>query len=562
MAIIGIDLGTTNSLVAVWKEGKSALIPNELGKYLTPSVVGVDEHGNIVTGQTAKQRLISHPDRTMSLFKQFMGCEKKYMLGGATFKPEDLSAMILRSLKSDAEVFLGEEITEAIVSVPAYFNDAQRSATKAAGQLAGLRVDRILNEPSAAALAYRQFDVRDGTNLVFDFGGGTLDVSVLEAFDNIVDILSVSGDNNLGGSDIDAAIVSAFLREYPELEVKLSQQQLMILQKSAEACKISLTETEQVFMAYRHEEQEYIMALDNEKLTQICSPILAKFKEIIKRALQNAELSLPMIDNIILIGGSCRMPLVREYLKHLTGKPVLSDIDPDYAVAIGLGVAAGIKGRGEDIRDMVLTDICPFSLGIESTLGGVQGMFDPIVPRNSSLPSSCVKTYTTLEAYQTSIPIKIYQGEHLKAEKNLLLGNYEVAVPRMPAGEPMIDVRFTYDINGILDIEICCEQTGAIVRKLIVGNNRLLEEEIEQRLTELNKLKSAPRGNEENNLIIACGQRLYEEFGGIARANITARLIEFESALAHENPARIAMLRAKMNAYSDWLETYSESLLL
>jgi len=563
MAIIGIDLGTTNSLCAVWREGKSVLIPNALGEYLTPSVVGVGEQGSVITGQTAKQRLISHPDTAASLFKQFMGCEKKYQLGGTTFRPEELSAMILRSLKSDAEVFLGEEVTEAIVSVPAYFNDTQRSATKAAGQLAGLKVDRILNEPSAAALAYRQFDIRDGTNLVFDFGGGTLDVSILEAFDNIVDILAVAGDNHLGGSDIDAAIVSAFLREYPELEGELSPQQLMILQKSAEACKISLTDRQQVFMAYRHDGREYIMALDSEKLMKICSPMLVKFKETIKRALQNAQLSLAMIDNIILIGGSCRMPLVREFLGHLTGKPVLCDIDPDYAVAVGLGVAAGIKSRNEDIRDMVLTDICPFSLGIETMVGDVAGVFDAIIPRGSSLPSSRVRTYTTADDYQKSVIFKIYQGESLEAAKNLLLGECVVSVPRMRAGEPQIEVRFTYDINGILDVEIHSEQTGAKVRKLIVGNSRMSESEIEKRLAELSKLKSAPRGSEENNLLIARGRRLYEEFGGMARADIMSRLIEFESAVSGEaNPARVAMLSVRLSEFFDRLDAYSENLLL
>jgi len=314
MAILGIDLGTTNSLAAVWRDGKSVLIPNSLGSCITPSVVSIDDRGGIVTGEIAKQRLISHPDKTASLFKQFMGTAKAFKMGGKTFRPEDLSALILRSLKSDAEAFLNEEVTEAIISVPAYFNDTQRSATKAAGELSGLKVDRIINEPSAASLAYRQLNVRDGTNLVFDFGGGTLDVSVLEAFDNIVDIIAVAGDNHLGGSDIDAAIVTEFYKAYPELGEKLSEQQRGILLKNAEACKISLTDRQQVFMVYQHDGSDYIMSLSNEKLMQICSFMFVKFKEIIKSALRSAERPLTAIDNIILVGGSCRMPLVREYL--------------------------------------------------------------------------------------------------------------------------------------------------------------------------------------------------------------------------------------------------------
>ena len=562
MAIIGIDLGTTNSLAAVWRDGKSVLVPNSLGKYLTPSVVSINEDGNIITGETARQRLVSHPDKTASLFKQFMGSEKTYTLGKAKFKPEDLSAIILRSIKNDAETYLGEEIAEAIISVPAYFNDTQRSATKAAGQLAGLKVERIINEPSAAALAYRQLDLRNGTNLVFDFGGGTLDISVLEAFDNVVDILSVSGDNHLGGSDIDALVVSEFLREHPQLDGKLSKQQYGILQKTAEACKITLSDRKQVFMVYKHDEQEYSMVLDSEKLMRICSPVLVKFKDLIKRALLNAQLSLPMIDNIILIGGSCRMPLVQEYIKHLTNKPVLSDVDPDCAVAIGVGVAAGIKGRDEDIKDMVLTDICPFSLGVETRMGSKDGVFDAIIPRNNALPASRANTYTTLYDNQTFVKFKIYQGESIEAVKNLLLGECEVPVPPLPAREAQVTVRFTYDINGILDVEAQCIQSGSSAKKVIVGNKRLSECEIDKRLKELVKLKTPPRDSDENNLVIAQGQRLYEEFSGAVQAEIMARLIEFESAIEDgANPARIAMIRSRTGEYFQQLDRYIENLL-
>jgi len=558
MAIIGIDLGTTNSLATVWRDGKSVLIPNSLGEFVTPSVVSVNENGGIITGNTAKQRLVSHPDRTASLFKQYMGSSKSYIIGGLTFNPEDLSAIILRSLKSDAEAFLGEEIAEAIISVPAYFNDTQRSATKAAGQLAGLKVDRILNEPSAAALAYRQHDVCDGTNLVFDFGGGTLDISVLEAFGNIVDILAVSGDNQLGGSDIDAAIMTAFLHEHPGLVSGLSQQQRGILLKTAEASKIALTDRQHVFMSFRHQDNEFVMALDNERLMQICSPMLIRFKEVIKRAMQNAERPLSMIDNIILIGGSCRMPLVQEYLRHLTQKPVLSDIDPDMAVAIGVGVAAGIKERNEDIRDMVLTDICPFSLGV----GIINDVFSPIIPRNTALPASRVKTYYTVSDYQENISLSIYQGESLEASKNLLLGEGSITVPKLPKGQASVDVRFSYDINGILDVEFQSNQGGEVVRELIVGNSRLSQEEINKRVLELSKLKTAPRDDELNNLLIARGQRLYEEFSG----HMGERIASYLSGFVHElergvNPARSAKMRADLSSFFDHLDAYSENLL-
>ena len=562
MAIIGIDLGTTFSLAAVWQGGKSVLIPNSLGKYHTPSVVSIDEKGNVMVGEIAKQRLVSHPAYTASLFKQFMGTIKEFKLGSKVFTAIDLSALILRGLKNDAESFLGEAVTEAIVSVPAYFNDTQRAATKTAGELSGMIVDRIINEPSAAALAYRQKSVRDGLNLVIDFGGGTLDVSILEAFDNIIDIIAIAGDNHLGGSDIDAAIVAAFLNEHPGLEGHLSDIQRSILLKSAEMCKIALTERQQAYLVYKHDNTEYSMLLDNDRLTQICSPMLIKLKDVIKRALQNAEKSMMMIDNVILVGGTCRMPLVKGYLRNLLKKQTLSDIDPDFAVAIGTGVAAGIKSRNEDIRDMVLTDVCPFSLGVEARIRGRDGVFDAIIPRNTTLPASRVHHYTNIFDNQKSVQIKIFQGESFDAKDNLLLAQYEINIPRLPAGEAMFSVRFSYDINGILDIEINCVQNNATVNKLFIGNDRLTKKEISERLAVLNTLKSSPYEENSNNLVIARGKRLFEEFSGAVQAEIMSRLVEFESELERgANPARLARLRSLLTSFFDKLDTYSEELL-
>ncbi|MCL2200530.1 MAG: Hsp70 family protein [Oscillospiraceae bacterium] len=563
MAIIGIDLGTTNSLVAAWQDGQSVLIPNSFGKYLTPSVVSVNDEGEIIVGETAKQRLISHPDKTASLFKRFMGTKKVYKLGDKSFLPEDLSALVLRQLKDDAELYLGQKVTEAIISVPAYFNDIQRSATKTSGQIAGLRVERIINEPSAAALAYHRQGMSDGKNLVFDFGGGTLDISVIEVFDNIVDILAVSGDNNLGGSTIDEAVVSEFFKEHSILEGQISESQHGILLKNAEACKISLTDRQTVFMVYRHREEEYTMLIDNEKLTQICSPVLMKFNKLLKNVLLNAGLSIPMVDNIILVGGSSRMPIVSEYLKHLTGRPVLSDIDPDCAVAAGLGTVAGIKARSEDVKDTVMTDICPFSLGVEVDVGNRTGIFDAVIPRNSSLPISIERPYTTVCDNQSEICFKIYQGEAFETADNLFLGECTMPVPPMPAHGPSVLVRFTYDINGILEVEAFCEQTGERARKLIVGNSRLSKAEIDSQLEKLAKVKAASRDNEENNLLIAHGKRLYEEFSGIIKSEIMQRLIYLEAAINDSNikPAEFAMMRDSIQRYFAMLDDYSENLL-
>ncbi|MDR0443866.1 MAG: Hsp70 family protein [Treponema sp.] len=566
MAIIGIDLGTTNSLCAAWQNGKSVLIPNALGKILTPSVVSIDDNGTVITGEIAKQRLVSHPGKTASVFKQWMGTSKTFSLDEKEFTPEDLSSFILRSLKNDAEAFLKETITEAIISVPAYFNDRQRTATRTAGMLAGLKVDRILNEPSAAALAYRQHGIHDGTSVVFDFGGGTLDVSVLDSFGNIVDILAVAGDNHLGGSDIDKAIVSAFFEEHTELgklweDEKLPKEQFNMLIKTAENCKMALTDNPQVFMIFSHNGKEYKMMLNNEKLTDICSPTLLKFNNAVKRALQNAEKTLPRIDNFILVGGSCRMPIVKEYLQTITQKPPLFEVDPDLAVVSGLGVAAGIKERDENIRDMVLMDICPFSLGVSVRKGELNNRFSPIIPRNSALPTSRVEHYSTIADFQTEIYFRIYQGESLEASQNLLLGECEIPVPPLPAGEAAVKVRFTYDINGILDIEFHVWQSGEKFQKLIISDNQLTEEELQKRLDALSKLKLNPRELEENKLLIARGQRLYEEYTGPFQQRIENSLLEFEHALLHGHSLQIAKLYEKTSIYFDHLDLLLNNLL-
>ncbi|MCL2125746.1 MAG: Hsp70 family protein [Oscillospiraceae bacterium] len=562
MAIIGIDLGTTFSLATVWKDGKSELIPNLQGKYLTPSVVSVDEQGNVAIGEIAKQRLVSHPAYTAQLFKQFMGTKKEYELGGKAFNAIDLSSLILRGLKSDAESYLGERVTEAIVSVPAYFNDSQRAATKTAGELSGMTVNRIINEPSAAALAYSQRSLCEGLSLVVDFGGGTLDVSILDAFDNIVDIIAIAGDNHLGGSNIDAAIVEAFLQVHSGFEGNLSDQQQGILLKSAEMCKIALTDRQQSFLVHRHDNTEYSMLLDNERLMQICSPMLLKLRDTIKRALQNGEKTMMMIDNVILVGGTCRMPLVKEYLQNLLRKQMLSDIDPDFAVAIGAGVAAGIKSRSSDIRDMVLTDVCPFSLGVDTRMQGRGGVFDAIIPRNTTLPASRVHEYTTVVENQKKMRFNIYQGESLDVKDNLLLAQYEIGLPRLPKGEANVSARFSYDINGILDIEIKCDQNNATVHELYIENDKLSKKEISERLAVLDALKTSPTEEYGNNLLIARGKRLFEEFSGVLQAEIKSRLIEFESELEEgANPARLARLRAMLIDFFDRLDIYSDELL-
>lgn len=561
MEIIGIDLGTTNSLVSVWKDGRLQIVPNSLGKYFTPSVVSITTSGEILIGQTAKERLVSHPKNTAASFKQFMGSEKKYNLGGKEFYPEDLSSLILKQLKRDAEEFLGHTITEAVISVPAYFNDNQRSATKIAGKLAGLHVERIINEPSAAAIAYQHKLDLDGTFLVFDFGGGTLDLSVVELFDNIVDIIAVSGDNHLGGDDIDNAIVKHFYTKHPQLINILSLEEQSSLLRIASQCKQNLSIAPFSIMVFNHKDKRYELSLKNDDLLRISAPIFDKIRKVLKSVLKDSRKKIGEIDEVILVGGSCKMPLVQEYIRHLTKKDPLCDIDPDVAVASGIGVVAGIKNRDSVIKDMVLTDICPFTLGI-AVAGEIDGVtFSPIIERNTSLPASVAQPYVTIRDMQGQLKIRIFQGESPNADNNLKLGELTIDVPPKPAGEVMVMVRFTYDINGILEVDAHCLQNGNKAHKLIVQNKNLEQNEIEQRLLKLQSLKISPKDEEVNKYLLAKADRLFEEGSGTLRNIIASEKDNFVYFLNHaKNKTDVAKGREKFKEFLDKLDEFDDGL--
>ncbi|MBQ8646906.1 MAG: molecular chaperone HscC, partial [Oscillospiraceae bacterium] len=363
MAIIGIDLGTTNSLAAVWKDGASRLIPNALGEYLTPSAVSIDEDGTVLVGATARQRVVSHPGRSAASFKRSMGTDKVYQLADRSFTPEELSALVLRQLKADAEAWLGEPVEEAVISVPAYFNDRQRAATKRAGQLAGLRVERLVNEPSAAALSCYEPDKGEASFLVFDFGGGTLDVSVVECFDNVVNILAVSGDNRLGGNDFDQIIARLFCVENGLSFSELDNTTRAILLEQAENCKQALSHSRMAMMVLDSAGAKGAMTLDGKKLVDHSQDLLKRMRTPIAKALRDSGVGRSELAGIIPVGGSCKMPLVQQYLTHLMGKPPRQNARPDTAVALGAGMYAAMKERKAGIAEMVLTDICPFTLG-------------------------------------------------------------------------------------------------------------------------------------------------------------------------------------------------------
>ena len=538
MTTIGIDLGTTNSLVAYWKEKEAIIIPNILNKNMTPSVVSIDENDEILVGEIAKERLITHPECTVSNFKRFMGTSKTFNMGKYNFTPEELASFVLKSLKSDAENFLDEEITEAVISVPAYFNDAQRKATKRAGELAGLKVERLVSEPTAAAIAYG-LNEKDGETqfLIFDLGGGTFDVSILELFDGVMEVKSIAGDNYLGGEDFNNLLVHYFIKKNNLNVEQLDRKVISALYKQGEICKITLTEIQSAKMELIIDEEPVSMEITRQEFEKISEELILKLRNPIERALNDADIDSEELDSIILVGGSTRMPLIRSIVTKMFNKIPYSTINPDEVVAKGAAIQAALKEKDEDLREMVLTDVCPYTLGVDvvSELGNGRyedGYFLPIIERNSPIPISKVRTLYTVADNQRHMLVNIYQGERRRVADNIKLGEIEIEIPKGAAGEHPVDVRYTYDINGLLEVEVTIVSTGE-VKSLVIENapGSLSKEEIEERLKMLSSLKIHPREKTENRLLVARGARLYEESLGSKRVYISQLLQGFERVL-------------------------------
>lgn len=566
--IIGIDLGTTNSLAAVWQDGKSRLIPNSFGEYLTPSVVSIDEGGMVYVGKIAKERLVSHPAQTASVFKRFMGTGKTYSLGGKVYRPEELSALVLRKLKEDAERYLGEEVKEAVVSVPAYFNDMARKATKDAGALAGLHVERIINEPSAAALACRggkhiDLQTEDETLLVFDFGGGTLDVSLVDCFENVIEIAAVSGDNHLGGSDFDRAIAELFCKENLIVLEELSPQRQGVILESAANAKCALTREEHTLMTVADGEFCRQMELSNRKLIQHSMHLFHRMIVPVKSVLNDAQKKWLEISKVVLVGGSCKMPTVQQYLRHYLPESQMTVLNPDYMVALGVGIYAGIKERDEDVRDMLLTDICPFTLGtgIQNRADEARPLMAPIIERNSALPCSRIQKFQTASDFQNTVRIDVYQGEEYYVKDNVYLGELNVDVPLALKGQEKVIVKYTYDINGLLIVDVKVESTGKEARQVIMtGTDTIAPEKIDDLVRELEQLKMSPAEQEENQMLLAWGERLFAQSMGGVREEIGNRLQHFQYLMSKEqDPYYIMKWKSNLKGFLENTEQYLES---
>ena len=565
MSAIGIDLGTTNSLVAYWTENGPALIPNIFGSNLTPSVVSIDENNEILVGEVAKERLISYPHLTASAFKRYMGTDKQFKLGKYSFSPEELASFVIKSLKADAEAFFGEEVNEAVISVPAYFNDIQRKATKRAAELAGLKVDRLISEPTAAAISYGFHQEELETKfVVFDLGGGTFDVSILEMFEGVMEVRSIAGDNFLGGEDFTNLLVSNFV-DSEKIDIQaLDFKARAALYKQAEMCKRELCENNSGKMIFSLEGQnfeKYINRVDFEKLT---SQLLLRLRYPVERALRDASLTPTEINAIILIGGATRMPIIKSAVGRMFGKLPFFNINPDEAVALGAAIQVALKERNQSLNEIILTDVCPYTLGVAVAKRTDQGnhksgYFLPIIERNTPIPVSRVEKLETIKDNQININIEIYQGENRRVEANIKLGEIDIKVPPAKAGNEKIDIRYTYDINGILEVEVLVLSTGMKNRVVIEKNEgSMSKEEIEARLSALKDIKIHPRDKMENKLLIAKGERLFEEALKEKREYIGDLLQKFDSILSLQNEREIkkaaAELKGKLEQIEGWFD--------
>ena len=560
MAVIGIDLGTTNSLAAIWKDGVARIIPNALGKSLTPSAVSISDDGTVLVGQSAKERFITNPKDTATCFKRTMGQKFFYQLKDKNFTSIELSSLVLSNLKRDAEQFLGESVTEAVISVPAYFNQHQRKATKEAGRLAGLKVERLVSEPTAAALCYGINEKPDMNNaLVLDLGGGTFDVSVLEFFEGVIDVKAVSGDNHLGGEDFTHAVAAWFM-VVNGLQKPLTAEENAQINKAAEIAKYSVTDRlnpHDANISVSVAGKMYSSLLTPAIFKEITSDLLERLKKPIKNALSDAGLKAREIDAVILMGGATRMNVVTEFAQSVFGERVITSYNPDETVALGAAVLAALKEHNSQLKETLLTDICPFTLSTEVSIESQSSecICSPLIERNTPVPVSIVKHFCTSRLGQTCVDVGVFQGESLKPEENVNLGHLEVAVPANFNEHETIAIRFTYDINGLLEVEVTVLSTGS-VKKLLInqGGSDMSEEEIKAAQEKMNELKVLPWEEEENRALLERGMRLYEETIGAVREKVSYLISQFESVLSAQNPAQIREMSAKLKEFFDSIE--------
>lgn len=523
MAIIGIDLGTTNSLVSVWKDGEVLIIPDTMGNIMQPSIVAADKDGKMLVSWAAKEELLKCPDSGVAGFKRTMGSGTSYTLNDKEYRSEELSAMVLQKLKNIAEDYLGETVQEAVISVPAYFDNEQRFSTKMAAQLAGIKCERILNEPSAAALAARYQNAdEEEYMLVFDLGGGTLDVSIVGCFEEIIEITAISGDNKLGGRDFDECIAKYFCEknqiDWENLNITTKTRML----HEAQNAKETLTYRKNCKLLCTIEGQEIEMELDEDLLYEISKDIFVRIRHTIEKAIRDSRLTLGDISRILLVGGSSKMPVIQKYLKKLFDREISITGDAEELVVKGVGVYTAIKTRQKGVKNMVMTDVCPFSLGTNVVANGSpETNYEKtfiMIERNSVLPTRVTNHFVTVEDGQEHLRFNIYQGENLDPKRNTKIGTLQVKVPPDSAGEQGATLTFTYDLNGILLVEAVTDADDKKYELMISGKLNRIDNSMLRKMKEA--LKNTEYVNEEEQqkkAILEMGNRLYENTSGELR---------------------------------------------
>ena len=567
--MIGIDLGTTNSLATyIDDNGEIQFIKNEYGNILIPSVVGIDENDDIVVGELAKERRMMNAGETASNFKRRMGTDAKIKVKNRTFDAQMLSSFVLKHLKENAEKQLNEKINRAIISVTAYFNDKQRRDTKMAAELAGLTVERLINEPTAAALSLGSNILNQNLKfIVLDLGGGTFDVTLLETFENIMDVISISGDTMLGGEDFTAKICEIFLKNIELAITDLSRDERTKLYTKADRAKklISLKDVE---IELEIKGKNYKSEITQKDFREAVKPLLVKMKAAIDKALQDGNTDAREIEKVVLVGGAVKLGIIEEftekYFHKMRGEKIYFSsenfiennklvsivADPDTVVAYGVGIAVGMKERNKMFKERILTDVCPFTLGTEL----VGNRFAPIIPRNTTVPTSKSEYFYTIDDYQDKVNVGIYQGESLNIDDNLFLGNFLIDVPRNIAGKEAINVRFTYDINGILEVEATVVSTGLKKSKLIV-NGDLSEEEKNEKIKMLEEIKIQSENKNKDKLLLERANRIYAEIVNTEiRNHISDYLENYKMVVATGDRIRIQKAKESFSQFLDKID--------
>ncbi|EOV3381268.1 molecular chaperone HscC [Salmonella enterica subsp. enterica serovar Infantis] len=543
---IGIDLGTTNSLIAVWQDGAAQLIPNKFGEYLTPSIISMDENKQILVGKPAAARKTSHPDKTAALCKRAMGSNTHWHLGEESFNAPELSSLVLRSLKEDAEDYLQQPIKDVVISVPAYFSDEQRKHTRLAAELAGLNAVRLINEPTAAAMAYGLHTQQNSRSLVFDLGGGTFDVTVLEYATPIIEVHASAGDNYLGGEDFTHLLLDEVLKRWNLDKSALTDSDLAALYACVEAAKCASGSP--LRMSWLYQERALESTFYDDELEALWLPLLNRLRTPIEQALRDSRLKPEQIDSLVLVGGASQMPLVQRIAVRLFGKLPYQSYDPSTIVALGAATQAACRLRHEDVEEVILTDICPYSLGVEVNRQGVPGIFSPIIERNTTVPVSKVETYSTMHPEQDSICVRVYQGESHKVKNNILIDSFDVMLK--PNGHiQAIDIRFSYDINGLLEVDVLLEDGKSESRIISHNATSLTTQQIDASRERLLALKIYPRDMLINRTFKAQLEEQWSRALGDEREMLGEIITDFDAALLSNDMQRVDDVRRRACEY-------------